>query len=268
MRLTCPNCDAQYEVPDEVIPEEGRDVQCSNCGDTWFQAKSQPDNAGQDSDTPPVPTTEEGHSAATQDLRAALSGRASETPQPQDDPAQQQERSSEVTEILRQEAEREENLRAADTADTLESQPDLGLDNMPGDESDHRAREARDRMARMRGQDPAQSDHGADPGSRRGTLPDIEEISSTLRSSDSTANTAVGPARTAEEESPQEKRRGFTRGFALIMVLGVALMLIYSKSSSISQAIPQAAPALEAYVGLVDQARIWIDARLGEYVPK
>lgn len=37
MRLTCPNCGAQYEVPDEVIPETGRDVQCSNCGDTWFQ---------------------------------------------------------------------------------------------------------------------------------------------------------------------------------------------------------------------------------------
>jgi len=38
MRLTCPNCGAQYEVPDEVIPQEGRDVQCSNCGDTWYQA--------------------------------------------------------------------------------------------------------------------------------------------------------------------------------------------------------------------------------------
>ena len=37
MRLTCPNCGAQYEVPAEVIPESGRDVQCSNCGDTWFQ---------------------------------------------------------------------------------------------------------------------------------------------------------------------------------------------------------------------------------------
>ena len=37
MRLICPNCGAQYEVPEEVIPENGRDVQCSNCGDTWFQ---------------------------------------------------------------------------------------------------------------------------------------------------------------------------------------------------------------------------------------
>ena len=37
MRLICPNCEAQYEVPRDVIPDEGRDVQCSNCGNTWFQ---------------------------------------------------------------------------------------------------------------------------------------------------------------------------------------------------------------------------------------
>lgn len=37
MRLICPNCGAQYEVPESVIPESGRDVQCSSCGTTWFQ---------------------------------------------------------------------------------------------------------------------------------------------------------------------------------------------------------------------------------------
>ncbi|WP_102225575.1 zinc-ribbon domain-containing protein [Acidimangrovimonas sediminis] len=37
MRLTCPNCDAQYEVDDTAIPDGGRDVQCSNCGHAWFQ---------------------------------------------------------------------------------------------------------------------------------------------------------------------------------------------------------------------------------------
>lgn len=37
MRLICPNCGAQYEVDDSVIPAEGRDVQCSDCGQTWFQ---------------------------------------------------------------------------------------------------------------------------------------------------------------------------------------------------------------------------------------
>ena len=37
MRLICPNCDAQYEVDAALIPAGGRDVQCSNCGNTWFQ---------------------------------------------------------------------------------------------------------------------------------------------------------------------------------------------------------------------------------------
>jgi len=37
MRLVCPNCDAEYEVDDDAIPEAGRDVQCSNCGHAWFQ---------------------------------------------------------------------------------------------------------------------------------------------------------------------------------------------------------------------------------------
>ncbi|PQO21930.1 thioredoxin, partial [Rhodobacteraceae bacterium WD3A24] len=37
MRLTCPNCGAQYEIDDGVIPDAGRDVQCSSCGHAWFQ---------------------------------------------------------------------------------------------------------------------------------------------------------------------------------------------------------------------------------------
>ncbi len=37
MRLICPNCVAQYEVDEDVIPPEGRDVQCANCGHNWFQ---------------------------------------------------------------------------------------------------------------------------------------------------------------------------------------------------------------------------------------
>lgn len=37
MRLICPNCSAQYEIDVSLIPDEGRDVQCSNCGNTWFE---------------------------------------------------------------------------------------------------------------------------------------------------------------------------------------------------------------------------------------
>jgi predicted Zn finger-like uncharacterized protein len=55
MRLICPSCGAQYEVDEAVIPEKGRDVQCSNCGNAWFQQsaaqlrKAEEEAAGKDS---------------------------------------------------------------------------------------------------------------------------------------------------------------------------------------------------------------------------
>ena len=36
MLIKCPNCNAQYEVPNDIIPTAGRDVQCSSCSKTWF----------------------------------------------------------------------------------------------------------------------------------------------------------------------------------------------------------------------------------------
>jgi len=36
MLIKCPNCNAQYEVPNDIIPAAGRDVQCSSCSKTWF----------------------------------------------------------------------------------------------------------------------------------------------------------------------------------------------------------------------------------------
>ena len=56
MRLTCPNCGAQYEVDGSMIPDDGRDVQCSNCGHTWFQ---HPDGmAGEAQDASPETAVE------------------------------------------------------------------------------------------------------------------------------------------------------------------------------------------------------------------
>ncbi len=45
MRLVCPNCEAKYEVPEDAIPETGRDVQCANCGHAWFQMRPRVETA-------------------------------------------------------------------------------------------------------------------------------------------------------------------------------------------------------------------------------
>lgn len=61
MRLICPNCGAQYEVADDVIPASGRDVQCSNCAHTWYETPGASE-AREAGETPvsvvPDPTTE------------------------------------------------------------------------------------------------------------------------------------------------------------------------------------------------------------------
>jgi predicted Zn finger-like uncharacterized protein len=36
MRLTCPSCGSEYEVPDGMVPVAGRHVQCTACHTRWF----------------------------------------------------------------------------------------------------------------------------------------------------------------------------------------------------------------------------------------
>jgi predicted Zn finger-like uncharacterized protein len=48
MRLTCPECGAEYEAPDSEIPTEGRHVQCTACHTRWFARKAIPEQVSED----------------------------------------------------------------------------------------------------------------------------------------------------------------------------------------------------------------------------
>ncbi|MEO0401184.1 MAG: zinc-ribbon domain-containing protein [Pseudomonadota bacterium] len=255
MRLICPNCDAQYEVVDDVIPTEGRDVQCSNCGQTWFQhhpehmpATEEADDVGADlaPDTPAEDSDEE----------------QAPTPEPQ-----RRELDPAVADILRQEAELETQAREQ-AAEGLESQPDLGLEDATETDADRRAREARERMARMRGEEtaPAQVSEAAATaaaiGSRRDLLPDIEEINSTLRS---TSDRQSGSAADGQDDAAAvraPRKSGFRRGFFLMIFLALILGAIYVFAPQIAQAVPQVDPYLSAFVAQVDAGRTWLDGQI------
>lgn len=64
MRLTCPNCDAEYSVDDAAIPPGGRDVQCSNCGHAWFQLHPDAEAAAASADALFGPARRDGEAAA------------------------------------------------------------------------------------------------------------------------------------------------------------------------------------------------------------
>ena len=85
MRLICPNCSAQYEIDASLIPDEGRDVQCSNCGHTWFELPPPPADTGPvtlEEEAPvvtePSPGGEEAE-AATEEVEAPEAEEVTET---------------------------------------------------------------------------------------------------------------------------------------------------------------------------------------------
>ena len=290
MRLTCPNCGAQYEVPDEVIPETGRDVQCSNCGDTWFQPhpatlgyeapEEDWDEESWDEDdsapepeaapapaprrAPPVPPLSDAYDENYEDYDEDYDD---EEPAPPPPPAGRQRRlAPEVKSILQEEAAAEERARVADP---LESQPDLGLDapqQSPRDRAMAAAAStgavagaaAQDKPSLRLTPEEKAAMAADQPASRRNLLPDIEEINSTLRRQ----GDGVGrgePRRTTP--LVREKRRGFRRGFMLSLIVVLVGAIIYLQAPKIASAIPPLAGPMQAYVGAVNRGRVWLDAQ-------
>lgn len=265
MRIICPNCDAQYEVPDSVIPTDGRDVECSNCGKTWFQ--SHPDQMVRHPDPDDDNVLVEHPSVPDKPAPAEPS-----TPPA---PPRRQELKPEVADILREEATRE---AAARSAETLEIQTDLNLSEGDADD-ERRAREAKERMAKLRGADPEEEPQNAADAlrasetaaiaasaaavsSRRELLPDIEEINSTLRST--ADRDAAGPSTSTQGPETTPNKRGFKRGFVASVALFSIATLLYVFAPQIADAVPALDPLLTGYVAWVDSTRLWLDGKTKE----
>ena len=163
-----------------------------------------------------------------------------------------------VANILQEEAALEAERRSEET--TLESQPDLGLEETQ-DDAAKRARQARERMARMRGLPADAADKPVEPipaNSRRDLLPDIEEINSTLRATEDRAPDEQPDGR----PTVSQRRAGGSRiGFALAFLLIGLFSYVYNRPESVSTAIPAAENYVAAFVNFVDNARIWLDSQ-------
>lgn len=188
MRLTCPNCEAQYEVPGDVIPKEGRDVQCSNCSTTWHEAHpDHPQVKNADNLGTPVPPGAEESGAAT--------GVTQDTP-----PRRKVDPS--VIRILLEEAEREKRARAA-ARGGMETQPDLGLEG--GHSAADRSREA-----------------------GRTLFPDVDEINSSLSAADGPqGRSAAADSNAVSTLRPQEGfGRGFF--LSVLVAVAALLLYVFA----------------------------------------
>jgi predicted Zn finger-like uncharacterized protein len=286
MRLTCPNCDAQYEVDDRAIPDSGRDVQCSNCGHAWFQLPPNIEESLEDEAATlgaPVMTQHAVAEAAPASIIAPADVPAAAEPAPPvpeaeapppPPPADEQTApeladeprrrvlDEKVQAVLREEAEREKRARMSEGS--LETQPDLGLSAPaavvappPPPEPDPESQQSY--IDRIRAFDPGMDDDKvqADQSGRRELLPDIEEINSTLRaSSERGRGVATAPHPLS---SPDERRRGFRLGFRSVVLVMLALLVIYLLAPVIAARVPALSGVLNGYVVMVDALRNWLN---------
>lgn len=253
MRLICPNCDAQYEVKDDVIPMNGRDVQCSNCDTTWYQLhpKHLPKPEGLDETEDDVVFSDPGEGAAS----------------PVDPPRRKLDQA--VADILREEAKLERRARA-EAAGKPATQPDPSTET-GGNEAKKRAPQSGERTVQILSKDAnSKTRSGARPtsgeiASRRDLLPDIEEINSSLRSDGERRNTTRVIDDPIMDDSDEESA-GFRRGFILMILVTLMLIMVYGYAPQIARAVPQTDPYLSGFVAQVDTVRFWLDGRVSSFL--
>lgn len=103
------------------------------------------------------------------------------------------------------------------------------------------------------------ADSSPAPGNRRNRLPDIEEVSGKL------GRTAVGDGADADADKAAG-RSGFRLGFLLVLLIAAVALALYALAPHIATALPATEPALTAYTGMVDAARLWVAQRIDALV--
>lgn len=219
MRLICPNCDAQYEIADNAIPSDGREVQCSNCGHTWFQ--EHPYHSSENA------TTDDNRIDSLQNDDILFDDEELTLRQ---QPARRELHPS-VSNILREEAELEKKARVKIPED--QSAPDPKSEKIEGKNI---------------------IDDGIMPNTEQ--LPKSPKKPDVNSHSDQ-KNRSTGEQNSGNKNT-QKVNSSFAYGFNLMISLALILAIIYFFAPQIAQQVPQTDPYLSNFVTHVDSMRSWI----------
>jgi predicted Zn finger-like uncharacterized protein len=218
MRLTCPNCGVEYELPDDALPAAGRHVQCSTCHTRWFVRA-----------TPRAALSEEQILSRLESrrLRPVAVPDPGQPTQPDDDPG-----------FLWEDPE------AAAPAPAAEAEPDEGAAPAPKAEEATAPSPSSGPRAPAGLQKPADRPTVPQPGAvadvpapSRRPLPRLD---------------LDGEARAPAPPTPVSR---FAPGLLLVLVLfGIALGA-YAYRAELAARVPAAGPTLEGYGAWVDGLR-------------
>lgn len=241
-----------------MVPPAGRDVQCSNCSTTWFQPG--PRVAEPAASPPPPPAAAPSEPRLSEVAVDGPSGAPGETAHSEEPRPARRQIDPNVTDILREEAEREARLRRAEAAPA----PAPQQEEMPLSGATTSTREQR--LAELEGAEDAFDTESisaavasAAAASRREEFPDIEEINSTLRATGDRHEAEASATDIDTIDNISRRRGAVRRGFFLVIILAAIAVGIYVYAPEIKASVPQAADALDQYVDAVNDVRLWLD---------
>lgn len=236
IEIVCPSCGARYQVPDESIGPEGRNVTCSSCTHKWRAYREAP---GEAAESPRIATEEPAADDATAEEAVAASR-----------PSGREQQMDTIRRML-------EELKR-----TEESGPDP-------DAAAAVARPSRPaQTARRRDEDDelADEDLEADPLKAR-----ISRLTKEGRPGKEAARLANYDAaklrkkherRARQLQRAKERRRrsgAFLTGFTLVAAVAATMVGLYVLQPQIVASSPQMGPAMNQYVVTVDRYRVVLD---------
>jgi predicted Zn finger-like uncharacterized protein len=232
IEITCPGCQARYQVPETALGETGRQVTCSSCGHTWLARPPEPVGAAEPGE-------------ARQGARADRTRQLAEIRQMLDEVQHAEERRE------------QEAPRAVPPAPDAEPEPPRGgrgrrgrgrRDDVPDIDDTDEELEAtaaflRDRIGLSGQEGRLRSARANEDGSR--TAADTRQLMDRHR-------------RKTRQRKLQEKRGqgAGTTGFLFVIAIAAVLTGLYVFDDEIVARMPESERAMRDYVAAVDSVRV------------
>lgn len=239
IEIVCPSCGARYQVPDESIGPDGRNVTCSSCSHKWRAYREAPAETAEAAESPPAAAEE----AAAEE--AAAEEAAAAPP-----PSGREEQMDTIRRML-------DELKR-----TEESGPDP-------DAATAAARPSRpEQAARRRDDDDELADEDLDADPLKARITRLTKDGRPGKEAARMANYDAAKLRKKHERrarqlqrAKERKRRSgaFVTGFTLVAAVAATMVGLYVLHPQIVASSPQMGPAMNQYVVTVDRYRVVLD---------
>jgi predicted Zn finger-like uncharacterized protein len=256
MRLTCPNCGAEYDVPEGLIPPAGKHVQCTACHTRWFMRGQAREELSEDQILRKLETRTTRPIAGTPGATPIpFPGMTAATPEPLAEP--EPETPAEPPE---------------ETAPFDWQSPDGVLDDTAAESEPEDAAAAGPMSLRPAAPPPVVPEA---PARAPGSAPEVSAEAARVPQEHAVPRIGLreaprAPQRISIADSPAARpvpsraRRRFLPGFILVLLIAGLAFEVYVWRDPLAAQMPAAAPAITGYADAVDAAREWLRDRVDQ----